>query len=54
MRQKPRGTVVTIIGGATSAEEIIEGIVLGAGSAVNVGTALVIGFALLIDISARR
>jgi zinc transporter, ZIP family len=40
---------VTIIGGATSVEEIIEGIVLGAGAAVNTGTALVIGLALLID-----
>lgn len=48
-RRKPRGTVVTIVGGATSAEEIIEGIVLGAGAAVSTGTALVIGLALLID-----
>lgn len=48
-RRKPRGTVVTIVGGATSAEEIIEGIVLGAGAAVSTGTALVIGVALLID-----
>ncbi|GLQ57407.1 hypothetical protein [Devosia nitrariae] len=48
-RKKPRGTVVTVIGGATSVEEIIEGSVLGAGAAVNTGTALVIGLALLID-----
>lgn len=48
-RRKPRGTVVTIVGGATGAEEIIEGIVLGAGAAVSTGTALVIGLALLID-----
>jgi len=48
-KHKPRGGMVTVIGLATASEEIIEGITLGAGAAVDTTTAVVIGVALIID-----
>ncbi|KKB12920.1 zinc/iron permease [Devosia geojensis] len=48
-RHRPRGSIVTVIGSATASEEIIEGITLGAGAAVNTSTAIVIGIALIVD-----
>jgi ZIP family zinc transporter len=48
-RRKPRGNKVTVIAGATSAEELIEGIVIGASSAIGGGTGLVVGLAIALD-----
>lgn len=47
--RKPRGNKVTVIAGATSAEELIEGIVIGASSAIGGGTGLVVGIAIALD-----
>lgn len=48
-RRKPRGNKVTVIAGATSGEELIEGIVIGATSAIGGGTGLVVGIAIALD-----
>lgn len=48
-RKKPRGDVVTVIGGATSAEELIEGLVIGVGAAIDTNVALIVGLAIFID-----
>lgn len=48
-RRKPRGDQVTVIAGATSAEELIEGVVIGASTAIGGGTGLVLGIAIAID-----
>ncbi|HEY8575861.1 MAG TPA: ZIP family metal transporter [Devosia sp.] len=48
-RRKPHGNKVTVIAGATSAEELIEGIVIGASSAIGGGTGLVVGVAIALD-----
>jgi len=48
-RRKPRGDVVTVIAGATSAEELIEGLVIGVGAAIDTNIALIVGLAIFID-----
>ena len=48
-RRKPRGTEVTVLAGATSAEELIEGLTIGVGAAIDVRLALVVGLAICID-----
>src|SRR5690606_17049291 len=37
------------IGGATSAEELIEGLVIGVGAAIDTNVALIVGLAIFID-----
>jgi ZIP family zinc transporter len=48
-RRKPRGGKVTVLAGATSAEEIIEGLAIGVGSAIDPTVALLTGLAIGID-----
>src|SRR5690606_28119672 len=48
-RDRPRGRNSTILAGGTSAEEIIEGIAIGVGAALEPGTALIVGIAIVID-----
>lgn len=48
-RRKPRGDVVTVIGDATSSEELIEGVVIGVSAAIDVRAALIVGLAIFID-----
>jgi ZIP family zinc transporter len=48
-RRKPRGDKVTVLAGATSAEEIIEGLTIGVGSAIDPTVALLTGLAIGID-----
>jgi zinc transporter, ZIP family len=48
-RRKPLGDEVTVLAGATSAEEVIEGIVIGVGAAIAGGMGLVVGIAIAID-----
>lgn len=48
-RHKPRGGEVTVLAGATTAEELIEGITIGVGSAINPGVAVIVGLAIAID-----
>ncbi len=48
-RRKPRGSNTSVLAGGTSAEEIIEGIVIGVGAALAPGTALIVGLAIVID-----
>lgn len=48
-RRRPRGSNTSVLAGGTSAEEIIEGIAIGIGAAIEPGTALVVGLAITID-----
>jgi len=48
-RHKPRGSQVTVLAGATSAEELIEGLTIGAGAALGADVALIVGLAIAID-----
>ena len=48
-RHPPRGDEVTVLAGGTSAEEIIEGLSIGVGAAVEPGLALLIGLAIVVD-----
>jgi ZIP family zinc transporter len=48
-RRKPRGGKLTVLAGATSAEELIEGLAIGVGSAIDPTVALLTGLAIGID-----
>jgi len=48
-RHRPRGDQITVLAGATSAEELIEGLSIGIGTAIEPGLGLVVGAAIVID-----
>jgi ZIP family zinc transporter len=48
-RHPPRGDEVTVLAGGTSAEEVIEGLSIGVGAAVEPSLAVLIGAAIVID-----
>ncbi len=48
-RHRPKGGKVTVIAGATAAEELIEGVVVGVSGVIGGGTGLAVGFAIAID-----
>jgi ZIP family zinc transporter len=48
-RRPPRGSGVSVLAGGTSAEELIEGLSIGVGLAVDPGLGLMIGLAVAID-----
>lgn len=48
-RRKPRGGKVTVLAGATSVEELIEGLTIGVGTAIDPSMALITGLAIGID-----
>ena len=48
-RHRPHGGQVTVLAGATSAEELIEGLTIGVGAAIDPSVALIVGVAILVD-----
>jgi len=48
-RHKPRGSQVTVLAGATSAEELIEGLTIGVGAAIEPSVAFIVGAAIFVD-----
>jgi ZIP family zinc transporter len=48
-RRRPRGGMVTVLAGGTSAEELVEGLSIGIGSAIKPGVGLLIALAIVID-----
>lgn len=48
-RHPPPGDEITVLAASTSAEELIEGLAIGAGSAIKPGLGLFIAIAILID-----
>lgn len=48
-RRRPRGGEVSVLAGATSAEELIEGLTIGVGSVIDPTVALITGLAIAID-----
>jgi ZIP family zinc transporter len=48
-RRRPRAGDVTVLAGGTSAEEVIEGIAIGAGTIVEPSIGLLVGLAIAID-----
>lgn len=48
-RHRPRGDQVTVLAGGTSAEELIEGVSIGIGAAIEPGLGLIVGAAIVID-----
>lgn len=48
-KHRPRGSAVTVLAGGTSAEELIEGISIGVGTAIAPGAGLLVGLAIVID-----
>jgi ZIP family zinc transporter len=48
-RRQPRGDRVTVLGGGTSAEEVVEGLAIGTGVVIDPGTGVVIGAAIALD-----
>lgn len=46
---RPRGGIVTVLAGGTSAEELIEGISIGIGTAIAPGAGLLVALAIVID-----
>jgi ZIP family zinc transporter len=48
-RRRKSGSEVTVLAGGTSAEELIEGLAIGVGAAVEPGLALVMALAIAID-----
>ena len=48
-RHRPRGSQVTVLAGATSVEELIEGLTIGVGAAIDPSVAFVVGAAICID-----
>jgi ZIP family zinc transporter len=48
-RHRPRGDEVTVLAGATATEELIEGLSIGIGAAIEPGLGLVVGAAIVID-----
>jgi zinc transporter, ZIP family len=49
LRRRPRGDDVTVLAGGTSAEELIEGVTIGVGAAIEPGLALIVALAIVID-----
>lgn len=48
-RRRPRGGKVSVLAGATSAEELIEGLTIGVGSVIDPTIALIAGLAIGVD-----
>lgn len=48
-RHRPLGSQVTVLAGATTAEELIEGITIGVGAVIDPGVAMIVGLAIAID-----
>jgi zinc transporter, ZIP family len=48
-QRRPRGSEVTVLAGGTSAEELIEGLSIGLGTAIKPGLGLLIALAIVID-----
>ncbi|HXH11899.1 MAG TPA: ZIP family metal transporter [Alphaproteobacteria bacterium] len=48
-QRRPRGSEVTVLAGGTSAEELIEGLSIGVGTAIKPGLGLLIALAIVID-----
>ena len=48
-RYRPRGGAVTVLAGGTSAEELIEGLSIGVGVAIQPGLGVLIALAIVID-----
>lgn len=48
-RHRPHGSEVTVLAGATSVEELIEGVAIGVGTAIGSGVAVIVGLAIAID-----
>lgn len=48
-RLKPRGSNTAVLAGGTSAEELIEGVSIGIGAALDPSIALIVGLAIFID-----
>lgn len=48
-RRRPRGGEVTVLAGGTSVEELIEGVSIGIGAAIEPGAGLLIGIVIAID-----
>jgi ZIP family zinc transporter len=48
-QRRPRGSEVTVLAGGTSAEELIEDLSIGIGTAIKAGLGLLIGLAIVID-----
>jgi ZIP family zinc transporter len=48
-RKRPRGSNVAVLASGTSAEELIEGMIIGIGAAFDPGVALIVGLAICID-----
>jgi zinc transporter, ZIP family len=48
-QRRPRGNEVTVLAGGTSAEELIEGLSIGVGTAIKPGLGLLIGLAIVVD-----
>jgi ZIP family zinc transporter len=46
---RPRGGEITVLAGGTSAEELIEGLSIGVGAAVEPGLGLLIALAIMVD-----
>jgi ZIP family zinc transporter len=46
---RPLGSEVTVLAGATSVEELIEGITIGVGAAIDPSVAVIVGLAIFID-----
>jgi ZIP family zinc transporter len=49
LRRRPRGDGITVLASATSVEELIEGVSIGVGAAIQPGLGLMIALAILID-----
>ncbi len=48
-RHRPHGSEVTVLAGATSVEELIEGLTIGVGAAIDPSVAFIVGAAICID-----
>jgi zinc transporter, ZIP family len=48
-QQRPRGSEATVLAGGTSAEELIEGLHIGIGAAIEPGLGLLIAIAIVVD-----
>src|SRR5690606_27327578 len=48
-KYRPRGGIVTVLAGGTSAEEVIEGVSIGIGAAITPGAGLIVGLAIAVD-----
>jgi len=48
-RRRPRGDEVTVLAGGTSVEELIEGLSIGVGAAIEPRLGLMIGLAIVVD-----